>query len=188
MDYAEVSFWYLVNHLGARLLADAPRYLPDLREVTAGLWRASVFTHPLFLVSTQELPVEHDSLPLHVLAGVPKAQHGIVTAALKAEPALWPNYGPWLSLREPAIWQEVFLMASQHQAPPVLDFRPLADYLKQTGDLESMKSLIEAVGVKQAVEAVGLEQLCAGLSPEQRQELLRRLIQLEQSSPGGPPK
>jgi hypothetical protein len=182
MDYTDVSFWYLVNHLGARFLEEAPRHLPGLRQVTAGLWQASVFSHPLFLVSVRELEVERDSLPLHVLAGVPEAQRGIVTAALKAEPALWPNYGPWLSLCEQAIWQEVLLMASQQQGPPVLDFRPLADYLKQTGDLESMKSLIEAVGANRVVEAVGPEQFWAALSPEQR-ERLRRLLEHE-----APPK
>jgi len=175
MDYPDVSFWYLVNHIGARFLAEAPRHLPGLRQVTAGLWQASVFSHPLFLVSTQELEVERDSLPLHVLAGIADADRGAVKEVLQAEPTLWPNYGPWLFIHEPALWREISQMATQQQDPLALDFRPLADYLKETGGL---KRFLEDVGVKEAVEAVGLEQVWAALSPEER-ERLRRLPEQE---------
>jgi len=175
MDYPDVSFWYLVNHIGARFLAEAPRHLPGLRQVTAGLWQASVFSHPLFLVSTQELEVERDSLPLHLLAGITDAAKGAVKAVLQAEPALWPNYGPWLFIHEPALWREISQMATQQQGQLPLDFRPLADYLKETGGL---KRFLEDVGVKEAVEAVGLEQVWAALSPEER-ERLRRLPEQE---------
>jgi hypothetical protein len=202
MDYPDVSFWYLVNHLGARFLAEAPRHLPGLQQVTAGLWQVSVFSHPLFLVSTQELEVERDSLPLHVLAGLADADKGTVKAVLQAEPALWPNYGPWLFIHEPALWREISQMATQQEGPLTLDFRPLADYLKETGGLKrfledvgikeaveavgvkqaveavGVKEAVEAVGVKQAVEAVGLEQVWAALSPEER-ERLRRLAEQE---------
>ncbi len=156
VDYPDVSFWYLVNHLGGRFLAEAPWHLPGLMQVTAGLWQASVFSHPLFLVSTRELEVERESLPLHVLAGVADADKGTVKTVLQAEPALWPNYGPWLFIHEPALWREISQMATQQQGPLTLDFRPLADYLKETGGL---KRFLEEVGVKEAVEAVGVKEV-----------------------------
>jgi hypothetical protein len=197
MDYPEVSFWYLVNHLGQRFLAEAPTYLPGLQQETEGIWRTSVYGHPLLLVSVQELVVERDSLALHVLAGVPDEAKGTVTEALKAEPALWPSYGPWLSLHDRVIWKEVSLMAAQQQQQIPLDFGPLIEYLEETKGMQrfletfgtkrlveavgvkeaveavGVKRAVEAVGSKQAVEALGIEQFWAGLSPEQREALLR---------------
>src|SRR5262249_10297979 len=93
VDYPGVSFWYLVNRLGRRFLADLPDYLPGVQQVADGVWQAFVYRHPVFLVSVQDLKVERDSLALHVLAGVPDAEKKTVTEVLKAEPALWPSYG-----------------------------------------------------------------------------------------------
>src|SRR5262249_26353880 len=64
MGYHEVSFWYLVNHIGRRFLQEVPTYLPGIQQEADGIWRATVFGHPVFLVSVQELKVERDSLPL----------------------------------------------------------------------------------------------------------------------------
>jgi hypothetical protein len=92
-------------------------------------------------------------------------------------------------------------MAAQQGRDFTFDLGPLADYLRQGGRLQDIKSFleaygvkqaveavgvkqaVEAVGVKQAVEAVGAEQFWAGLSPEQREEL-RRLAR--QDEPPGP--
>jgi hypothetical protein len=183
VDYPEVSFWYLVNHIGRRFLQEVPTYLPGIQQEAGGIWRAVVFSHPVFLVSVQELEVEHDSLPLHVLSGVPDEQKGTVTEVLRAEPALWPNYGGWLASREKAIWEEIRLMAAQQEQEIVFDVGPLADYLVET---DGLKRFIEAVGIKQAVravgarrvlEAVGPAQFLADVSPEQRDELRRLLNQ-----------
>jgi len=157
MGYAEVSFWYLVNHLGRRFLADLPGYLPGIQQLTDGLWQATVYYHPVFLVSVQELAVDRDSLPLHVLAGVPEQARSTVATVLAADPSLWPNYGAWLSGKEPSIWQEILHMAAKKSKAHVFDLGPLADYLRQGGRLEDIKSLIEAFGVKKAVEAVGVK-------------------------------
>jgi hypothetical protein len=200
VGFPEVSFWYLVNHLGRRFRSEVEGYLPGIEQQAAGLWQARVYHHPVFLVSVQELPVERDSLPLHVLAGVPAEARGTVVGVLKAEPSLWASYGAWLSGNEPAIWQEILAMATQQGQDFTLDLGPLADYLRQGGRLQDIKSFleayglkqaveavgvkqaveavgvkqaVEAVGVKQAVEAVGAEQFWAGLSPEQREELRR---------------
>src|SRR5437588_12332085 len=46
VDDAEVSFWYLVHHLGRRLLADLPTYLPDVEPVTQASRHRRVFRNP----------------------------------------------------------------------------------------------------------------------------------------------
>jgi hypothetical protein len=186
LDYPDVSFWYLVNHLGERFLADLPRLLPGARKEEEGIWQAAVYGHPVLLVSVQELRVERDSMALHVLAGVPEAAKSTIVEVLKAEPALWPSYQPWLSLREPAIWQEISLMAAQQGQLAPLDLRPLAEYIKTTGDLSTLKSLLEAFGVKKTVEALGVEQIWAGLSPEQREELVRLAQNEKAGEPSNP--
>ena len=173
VGYAEVSFWYLVNHLGRRFLAELPTYLPDVRQVTEGIWQACVFAHPVLLVSVEDVKVERDSMALHVLAGVPEAERGIITEVLKAEPALRASYGPWLARHEPAIWQEIMRMATEQQEEIDLDFSFWTDYLRKHFDLVDLQSLLQVVGT---------ERLWAALSPEQREEL-RRLAQLPASPP-----
>jgi len=191
MDCPDVSFWYLVNHLGQRFLAELPRRLPGSREEEPGIWQAEVFGHPVLLVSVQELPVHRDSLALHLLAGVPEAEQRTVTDVLKAEPALWPSYGAWLAHREPAIWQEIVRMAAQNNQTIPWNYTPLAEYLRETGDRAGLKSFLEAVGVKQAMEAVGVRRaleemgVWAELSPEQR-EKLERLSPKDPASPNKP--
>ena len=74
---------------------------------------------------------------------------------------MWPRYGAWLGSREPAIWQEIMQMAAQQGQQIVIDFGPLAEYLKQTE------------GFDRFLDSVGAEQFWAGLSPQKREELLR---------------
>ena len=169
MDYPEVSFWYLVNHIGRRFLAEAPTYLPGIQQETEGIWRASLFGHPVFLVSVQELRVERDSMALHVLAGVPDQEKGIIVEALKAEPGLIASYAEWLFAREPAIWKEISLMAARQQQQAPVDYNLMAENLKSIG------------GLNPFLEALGTEGLWAALSPRQREEMCR-LVQKEKSA------
>jgi len=185
VDYAEVSFWYLVQHLGRRFLADVPTYLPDIQQVTQGIWQARVFTHPVLLVSVRDVAVERDTLLFRLLGGVPEEERQTVTELLKAEPSLWSPYGTWMSLHEPAIWQEIERMAAEQNQSIELDFTPLAEYLRQTGNRAGMKALLKTLGVKEAVDALGEEDLWAELSPEQ-QEKLRRLAQQDKPAPDKP--
>src|SRR5262249_25772417 len=152
---ADMSFWYLVQHLGRRFLADLPRYLPDVQQVAQGVWQAHVFTHPVRLVSVSDVLVERDSLLFPVLGGVPAEQRPIILDVLRAEPALWPSYGPWLAHREPALWQEILRMATEQNQLFKLDFAPLVEYMLQTGDRAGIKTLMETLGIKEAVEMIG---------------------------------
>jgi hypothetical protein len=192
VDYPEVSFWYLVNHLGRRFLADLPAHLPGVAQVAEGIWQAQVYRHPVLLISVQELTVERDSLVLHILAGVPDQARGTVTEALKAEPALWKNYGGWLATYQPAIWQEIYRMATEQEQKVALDFGPLVAYLKEANELKrfmeavGIKEAIAVVGADQTVEAMPAEQIWAAASPEKREELLR-IGQRNKPAPGSDP-
>jgi hypothetical protein len=177
-----VAGWYLVNHIGRRFRARLRRYLPDVEQVTDGIWQAHIYSHPVLLVSVRELPVERDSMALHVLAGVPEDQRGTITEVLKAEPALWSSYGAWLELKEPQIWQEISQMGTKKKLPPV-DYGPLIAYMKETNDINRF---MEVIGVDQILAAIGEEELLANLPPERR-EKLRRLLHQE-STPAGKPK
>ncbi len=84
LDYPEVSFWYLVKHIGRRFLRDLPTYLPGPRKVADGIWQSNVFAHPVLLVSVQEVQLERDSLPLHVLAGVSREGKDMIADVLEA--------------------------------------------------------------------------------------------------------
>jgi hypothetical protein len=172
VSYAEVSFWYLVNHIGRRFVGDLPGYLPGIRQQADGIWLASVYRHPVFLVSVQDLEIERDSLPLHVLAGVPDEDKGAVAEVLKREPRLWPSYGSWLSAHDPAIWQEITHMAAQQ-----------GEHI--TYDPVGFKQVLEAMGPDTVLETIlGMEHFLARVSPEKREKLRRALEQ--QDNPDKP--
>ena len=100
-----------------------------------GVWRAEVLRHPVFLVSVQDIPVERDSLPFHVLAGVPEKDVSTVANLLRSEEKLWPRFGAWLAVYDPATWQEIQSMSRAKLAEEgKLDYGPLIDYLRQSGD------------------------------------------------------
>ena len=71
LEPEQVSFWYLANRLGRSFLRDAERKLGTLEPLGSGLWRCRLLGRLVFLVSSIELPVEEDSLPLHVVGGEP---------------------------------------------------------------------------------------------------------------------
>ncbi len=101
------------------------------------------------------------------------------------------TYGPWLALTDPALWQEIILMAARKGKAKKYDMTVLAEMVLETGSLDPIKQFVEMVGVKKAVEAVGVkkaveavgaeqvvdalgvEEFLAALSPQQREELLR---------------
>src|SRR5207244_1789004 len=68
LDPSEVSFWYLANHLGRSILRDFRQTLGELEVVSPGIWRCEVMRRAVFLISGRDLPVEEDSLPLHIIS------------------------------------------------------------------------------------------------------------------------
>jgi hypothetical protein len=63
---SEISFWYIANRLGQRFRSDAGKRLGRLQSFGEGLWRAEAVGFSCYFVSTVDLPVDDDSLPLHI--------------------------------------------------------------------------------------------------------------------------
>jgi len=177
LDLEEVSFWYLANHLGRRFLRDAERKLGQLEPLGAGLWRCGLLGRLLFLVSSIDLPVEEDSLPLHVVGKEPAATEREVARVVLEQPGLQHLYGGWLASLHSTAWKEVERMARTAGKKLKLDLRPAIEYLglDQVIEQVGLDRVIEEVGDKEVAKRIGLERWLATLSPADRRELKRRL-------------
>jgi hypothetical protein len=175
----QIAFWYLANRLGRRFQAEAGRLLGAVEEVAAGLWRTVVVGHPVHMVSTVDLAVDDDSLPLHVLALEPIAQERQVGQYVAARPERVEAYAGTFSLLHQAVWEEVVAMAGRKRRTLTLDFRPaiksvgLAELIRQAGK----ENVVREIGAKDVVKELGVEAIWAHLSPAQRRELKRRLAE-----------
>jgi hypothetical protein len=140
----------------------------------------------VLLVSTVALPVDEDSLPLHVVGKEPPEKEKAVADLVVAQRALWQQYGSVFATLHPRIWEEVRFMARTAGKKFQFDFRPAIEHLglnyviEQVGikpiiDEIGIKRVIEQVGTKRVLDEIGLEALLAHLTPSQRQELKRRL-------------
>jgi hypothetical protein len=182
----EVSFWYLSNHLGRRFLRGAERLLGALEPVGAGLWRSEVLQRLVFLVSSVDLPVEPDSLPLHIVGQEPLATERAVAELVAGQPELQQRYGGWMASLHPTAWLEVEAMVRRagkgldYDMDAAIDAMGLDRIIKQVGakrvvELIGAKRFIELAGTKNVIKEIGLENLLVNLSAADRQELKRRL-------------
>jgi hypothetical protein len=173
----EVSFWYLINRLGRRFLTEAQRKLGPLVSLGPGLWRCRLLGRLVLLVSSVDLPVEEDSLPLHIIGLQPPATERQVAQLVAEQPALQQLYGGWLASLHPAAWKEAELMARTTGKRLIFDIRPAIDslgweeVLKQVG----WARVIEQVGVDRFIQELrekkNLKRIVANLSPAERKEL-----------------
>jgi hypothetical protein len=178
----QVSFWYLANDLRG-IRRDAERKLGDVEALGPGLWRSQVLGRLLFLVSAVDLPVEEDSLPLHVIGKEPPETERQVAELVATHLELQALYGGWMMTLHPAAWKEVEEMARK-SGRPLIDFRPaiehvgLEEFLRQIGKerlIEHLGSIIDQVGKKKILKRIGINDILANLSPDERRELKRRL-------------
>jgi hypothetical protein len=200
----EVSLWYLTNRLGKRFLRAARHRLGQLEAHSPGVWRCTILQRLIFLVSTVALPVDEDSLPLHVIGKEPPKIEKAVADLVVAQPGLWQQYGSVFATLHPRVWEEVRFMAGTAGKKFQFDFRPAIKHLGLNYVIEQVgvKPIIEEIGIKRAVEEMGLKRvvnevglkrviegvgpkrvldelgmdaLLTHLTPSQRQELKRRL-------------
>jgi hypothetical protein len=176
MSLSEVSFWYLVSHLGRRFLRQASQRLGAIETLAPGMWQSQVLGRPLALVSYADLPIDVESLPLHMLV----QRSGSATALARvvaARPDLWEVYIPWLLGLQPQAWQEVQDMARNRSRIPTIDLAPIIEFMGFEKFIEQvgLERVIEQVGLERVIEQVGLERFVASLTPAQRQELKQRL-------------
>jgi hypothetical protein len=170
---AEMSFWYLANHLGRRFLADARALLGELEVLAAGVWRGRLLQRPLLLVSGGDLPVERESLPVHLLGKEPLPNTPGLAQLLGSQPDLWNLFGSWVVTKHPAIWEEMQHMARAKQSPYTIDWHRLVEAM---GEEEFGRQ------VGHLLKEIPAQKWLAHLTPKERRELLR---QLQENPPAG---
>jgi hypothetical protein len=182
----EMSFWYLANHLGRRFVREAERLLGELEPLGTGLRRSRLLGRLVFLVSSVDLPVEVDSLPLHIVGQEPLATEREMAQLVVAQPELQQLYGGWMASLHRRAWKEIEAMARKTGKGLSIDLRPaikslgLGHVIEQVGTKEVLeeigtKRVLEVIGTKRLLEEIDLEELLAHLSPAGRRELKRRL-------------
>ena len=156
---AEVSFWYLATHLGERFQAEAQRKFGELAEVSAGVWRCVVMQRLVYLISIDRLPVDHDSVPMHLLAPEPASVGLALGQLVIQEPGFWDLYSSWLLIRHREIWEEIQKMARAKGIEPTLDLRPAIEMV-------GLKQVIDQVGLKEVIKQIGIPNLIAELDSD----------------------
>jgi hypothetical protein len=192
---ADVSFWYVANHLGRRFLRSAEDLLGPFEALEAGVWRARFAQRSIMLVSGQVVSIDRDSLPVHLLSMEPAEHKQALEQVLAQNTDLLPVYGPWLASTFPALAREVAQMARaknkkfEFNVAPFIKEIGWQEVIRQTGvkslieevgvkpliDEVGVKPLIEEVGVKPIIDEVGLDQLAAELTPAERKKLQKIL-------------
>lgn len=131
----------------------------------------------VFLVSSIDLPIEADSLPLHVVGHEPFATEQAVAQLVAERRDLQPLYGGWLASLHPEAWKEIEAMVRRtgkgldFNLEAAIDAMGVDRIIKTVG----LKRVIELLGPERVVDEIGLDQFLARLSPAKRRELKRRL-------------
>jgi hypothetical protein len=186
LQETDVSFRYIANKLGPRLLGVAERRLGPLESGGPGVWRSSVLGYPCLFVSTVDLPVDEDSFPLHVLGIEPREKERQLGFFIAEDQSRLDAYSGVFSALHPKIWEEVKAMAKRKREKLVFDFRPWVEDLVLAGLIEQIgqKRVIEEIGEKQFLKQIGkkrvleeldVDDILVNLPAAKRRELQRRL-------------
>jgi hypothetical protein len=157
----QISFWYLANRLGRRFLSGLAGIVGPLEAQGPGVWRGEVCQRPVILVSGGHLPVEQDSLPLHILGQETLAGQRQVVGLLADRPVLWQEYSAWLATLHPELWEEIKAMGKTRgrkfgfHLGPVIEEVGLKNVIEEVG----LNRVIEQVGLKRVFEQVGLDRV-----------------------------
>lgn len=131
-------------------------------------WHPVFAQHLVFLVSSIDLPVEADSLPLHIVGREPFATERQVAEFVVEQPELQKRYGGWLANLHPTAWKEIETMAKAAGKKLLFDIRPAIESL-------GLDCVIEQIGIDRVIEQIGLERFLDGLSPAERREVIQRI-------------
>ncbi len=174
---AEVSFWYLANHLGTRLLRAWRRHAGPLEQHGPGVWRCEVLRRPVFLVGGNQLPVEQDSLPLHLIGEGPAETERQMAQFLVERPNLWEEYGGWLAVLHEKAYQGVEVMAKTKRRKFDFNLAPLIEAVGERRVIDALgkKKVIEALGPEDIAEILESDECLEKLSPERRRRLIEKL-------------
>ena len=181
----DVSFWYLANRLSKRFLRQCEERLGSLSPSGVGVWQAGLLQRQVFLVSNTDLPVDAESLPLHVVSHGRRETELTVARYVIEHSEVRKQYAPWLLTLHNQAWTEARTMS--HTTDELeFDIRPAIEYLgldrviEQVGLEQVIKQvglarLVDEIGLERVLAHVGMDRLLASLTPAQRRELKRRL-------------
>jgi hypothetical protein len=161
-----LSFWYLANRLGRRLLAAWRGRVPGLRPDASGVWRCEVMGHLVFLVSGVELPVDESCLPLHVVGKEPPATEAAVARLVAGRADLWERYSGWLLTLHRAAYEGVQNMAKRTKEKFQISLKPVIETM-------GLEWVLQQVGPERLIKLLKPKEIWAELTPEQRAELKR---------------
>jgi hypothetical protein len=199
-----ISFWYLANALGKRFLHEADALFGGLEAWRPGIWRCRTLRRLLFLVSASDLPVEPESLPLHVLSKETPDRELAMARLVVEQPDLWRHFGEVFTSLHPATMEEIRAMVRtkskdfKFHVEPLIELMGMDELIKQVGldrvidevgvkrvidevglkrviDEVGVKRVIDEVGLKRVIDETGLDALLRNLTPAQRRELKRKL-------------
>jgi hypothetical protein len=169
MNPEDVSFWYLTNHLGRRFLRSAEQRFGHLEQLGEGLWRSHVMERLVYLVSNTAIPVENDTLPVHLLAQDSVENDLAVVRLIAEESRLWEMYASYMASRSPKLWKEILEMAQRKHKGPQFDIRLI---VKEIGITTALDQVIDALGVEAYLKDMEQrKKLFKKLSAEERQKL-----------------
>jgi hypothetical protein len=183
LERGDVSWWYIPNHVGKRLRAEAERlFKQPLQPHGEGLWRTEVLEHPFWLLSRDVLPVDRESVPLHLVTQESPERLQALVREVVQQPGFWEIYGRWLLLLFPVFSEEGQRMSRELGITPSLDIRKLIEMVgpKAIIDQIGIKQFIDQIGIKQAVETLPPDEVLAALdlsklTPQQLEDLKQRL-------------
>lgn len=177
LDPVQVSFWYIVNHLGERFLRDARRRLSGIEQASPGVWRSQILHRPLFLIDSRNVPVDRETVPIHLVGEESTEIDEALARVIVDEPDYWERYSQLLSVLHPQIWKEAKQMARSKKKPDGFDMTPLIEEVGLEKYLEAVtvEDVIDTVGAKKIAKGLGIERFLASLSAEDRQKLKEKL-------------
>jgi hypothetical protein len=148
-----------------------------MEEMGPGVWRSHVLLRPIFLIDSKTVPVEPESVPLHLAAEESRESELALARVIVEEPRYWELFGTLLNALHPNIWKEAKQMARSKKKPDGFDMTPVIEEVGLEKYLEAVKidDIIDTYGAKNLVKKLGIERFVASLSADERQKLKERL-------------
>ncbi len=141
----EFSIWFLASRIGKTFHSQAARRLGGLNQIDEGIWRSQILDRYLFFVSGVDLPVDHDSVPFHIL-GVETAKKEEEAASLIAnDEMLWEMYSQFLGSLHSSTLKELIAMAKTARNGPKFQIKPLVEFM-------GMQETITQIGEDQVLD------------------------------------
>jgi hypothetical protein len=173
----QVSWWLVAHRLGARFIHRTTETWAALTAVQTGVWRTRLLRRWVYLISGATLPVDRDSVPLHLMD---RSMHDNEVAAARlvaGQDDLWKVYGPWVLGMHGSVLEELRKMARSKGNPWGIKLEPMVELLGMDKVLELLgpDRVIQQLGPKRIIKSLGVDRLLDEMSPAERAKLKRRL-------------